>query len=70
VSYPALNRYYEDTKTASAPSRLRIALGVRFLGLLSLSWRPRAEGKARDLGSWILVLVLVLDLGLGLGLPV
>jgi hypothetical protein len=52
LPFPAFNRYYEDTKTASAPSRLRIALGVRFLGLLSLSWRPRSEGKARGLGSW------------------
>ena len=32
VSYPAFNRYYGDTKTASVPSRLRITLGVQFLG--------------------------------------
>ena len=44
LRFPAFNRYYEDTKTASARlSRLRIPLGVRYPGLLSLSWRLRTE---------------------------
>ncbi len=50
--FPAFNRYYEDTKTASAHlSRLRITLCVRLPRSLSLSWRPRAKSAlvAQDL---------------------
>lgn len=42
--YPAFKRYYGDAKTASARLlRLRIKLGARYPGVLSLSWRPGAE---------------------------
>ena len=53
MSYPAFNRYYEDTKTASARlSRLRIPLGVRYPGV-AFTFLAVARGKlARGLGPW------------------
>ncbi len=49
LRFPAFNRYYGDAKTASALlSRLRLKLGARYLGSLSLSWRPEPKTRLRS----------------------
>ena len=52
VGFPAFNRYYEDTKTASVPSRLRSRLGVQFLRFASAFFATADRKRIGSLGSW------------------